>query len=237
MRRRAVFAIMVFCLVALGAAVAPWTLSSDTVRAAISGRLKELYGLELSVTGRSTIALLPVPRFKFENVTLTTPDGKPVVRGGWLRGELGVLPMFAARLDLSELSLADGIIEVEVDRDGRSSWDMTAARFGDGLTTEGARGHIGRLTLKETEFHIRDHRTGFETAVRGVNLVAKWPTAESPLDVAGSLTWHGEPVAFTAASVRPSALAAGRSGHFNLQANAPLARLTLAGDLSRPLVL
>lgn len=232
MRRRAVLAILVFCLVVLGAAVAPWTLSSDTVRAAVSGRLKELYGLELSVGGRSTIALLPVPRFKFENVTLTAPDGKPVVRGGWLRGELRVLPMLAARLDLSELSLTDGVIEVEVGQDGRTSWDRTTARFREALTTDGAGGHIRRLALKGSELHIRDRRTGSETSVRGVNLLANWPTAESPLDVAGSLTWHGEPVELTAASVRPSALAAGRSGRFNLQASAPLARLTLSGDLS-----
>ena len=44
----------------LAMAVAPWTTSSGPLKAAIARQLRETYGLELTVAGRSTVALLPV---------------------------------------------------------------------------------------------------------------------------------------------------------------------------------
>src|SRR5918911_5443829 len=103
--RRVLVGVSCLVLAVIAGAVAPWTLSSDALRLVTSNKLKELYGLELSVAGRSTIALLPVPRLKFENVTLTASDGTPVVRGGWLRAEFRVRPLLTGNLDISELSL------------------------------------------------------------------------------------------------------------------------------------
>jgi AsmA protein len=230
MRRRAMFAVLSLGL-PLVAAVVPWTLASDAMRSAVSDQLRELYGLELSVNGRSTIALLPIPRLKFENVTLAASDGRPVVRGGTLRGELRVLPLLLARLDLAEVSLRDAAIEVDIDRDGRTAWDAAIAASRERLATNDARSHVRRIVLKAADLQVRDRRTGFEAVLRGINLAADWPKAESPVHVAASATWRGEPIELTA-GLQPSALAAGRPSRIDMRASAPPGRLAVSGDAS-----
>lgn len=230
--RRAIYGLLFSGIVALAAAATPWTLSSDTLTSAMAARIKDGHGLGLIISGRSTLALLPVPRLQAESITLVGPDGNPVVRGGLLRGELRVLPLFAARLDFAELSIANAAIEVDIDAEGRSSWDAAAAKLGERLQGQGHEGHLKRLMLKGADLQIRDRRTGFDTVLRNVNLDANWPTTEASLDVAVSMTWRGEPVELTVANVRPSALAGGRSSRINLQMNAPLARFTANGDLT-----
>jgi AsmA protein len=229
MRRRAVFAVLLLGLVALAAAVVPWTLASDVTRSAVSAQFRNLYGFDLSVGGRSTIAFLPVPRLKFENVTLTASDGRPVVRGGTLRGELQVLPLLVARLDFAEVSLRDAAIDVDIAQDGRTAWDGAVARLRERLAAPAAAGQPRRIVLKGADLQIRDGRTGFDTVLTGINLVADWPAADSPLHVAGSMTWRGEPVEW-AAGLQPGALAAGRTSRIDVRASAPSARLAVNGD-------
>jgi AsmA protein len=232
MRRRAIFAVLFVGLAALAAAVAPWTLSSDVLRSAVSARFRELAGLGLSVNGRSVIAFLPVPRVKFENVTLTTLDGQPVARNGLLRAELRILPLLLARLEFTEVLLKDAIIDVDIDAAGRSAWDETVASLRERVATPGSHGHVGRIVLAGADLNLRDRRSGIATALRDVNLMARWPTADAPVDVTGSLTWRGQPVDVAKASFQPSAFAAGRSSRIDVQASAPPARLGISGDLS-----
>jgi AsmA protein len=231
MRRRAVFAVLFLGLVALAAAVVPWTFASDATRSAVSAQVRDLYGLDLSVGGRSTIALLPVPRLKFENVTLAASDGRSVVRGGTLRGEFRVLPLLLARLQLAEISLRDAAIEVDIDQDGRTAWDAPVVGLRERLAAQDAGNHLRRIVLKGADLQIRDRRTGFEALLTDINLAVDWPSVESPVQVAGSMTWRGEPVEW-AAGLQPGALAAGRATRIDLRANAPYARLAVSGDAS-----
>src|SRR3954451_18972073 len=109
MSRRLVLVVLLIGLVAIGSAVAPWTVS-DALTGAIAHQLREAYGLELRVAGRSTVALLPVPRLKFDDVTIANRDGVPIVRGGQLRGEFRLVPLLAGRMELAEASLSGSAI-------------------------------------------------------------------------------------------------------------------------------
>src|SRR5215210_5282450 len=135
-------------LAILAMAVAPWTTSSAPLRAAISRQLQETYGLELTVAGRSTIALLPVPRLKFEDIALASPEGTPLVRGGQLRGEFSILPLLVGRIELSDLSLHGSRIDVEFDALSQAAWtkpiEKVRASIGDSAVPSK---HIRRLTV------------------------------------------------------------------------------------------
>jgi AsmA protein len=78
MSRRLILLAVLLCLGLLAIAVAPWTVSG-TIAAAVAQQLRAAYGLELTVAGRSTAALLPVPRLKFTDVTISARDGTRVV--------------------------------------------------------------------------------------------------------------------------------------------------------------
>jgi AsmA protein len=228
--RRALFAAAAAGLVALIAAVAPWSMTSDALRSAISAQLKELYGLELSVAGRTTVAFLPVPRLKFEDITLTAADGTRVVRGGWLRGEFRVLPIVAGRLELSQLSLSDVRIDIESDARGKTPWDAAVANLQSRVQEGESQGHIKTLVIDGAYVVFRDRRAGSEEILRDVHLVGYWPNAESTVEVTGSARWRGETVQFNVAGLRPSALVAGRSSRISAEVTAALGRLALSGD-------
>jgi len=171
-----------------------------------------------------------VPRLKFEDVTLTAADGTQVVRGGWLRGELRILPIIAGRLELSQLVLSDGRIDVEADAAGKTPWDAAVASLRSRIQAGESQGHVKTLAISGAYLVFRDRKTGSEEILHDIQLVAYWPNAESTLDVTGSARWRGETVQFNLAGLRPSALVAGRSSRLVAQLNAPLARVSLSGD-------
>src|SRR5829696_5253530 len=107
MSRRVVLLIALISLAVLGTAASPWTLPGGGLSAELTQHVKERYGLDLAVRGRSTFAILPFPRVKFENVTLQFPDHSLKAEGGTLRGELRLLPLLLGRIELSDFDLTE----------------------------------------------------------------------------------------------------------------------------------
>src|SRR5690606_14417586 len=112
MSRRVVLLIALLSLAVLGAAAAPWTLTGNRLPAAVAEHLQDQYGLMARAGGRSTFALLPTPRVKFENVSIAFPQDAATVEGATLRGDLRLLPLLFGRIELSEISLSDARIAV-----------------------------------------------------------------------------------------------------------------------------
>ena len=232
MSRRAGLAVLLSCFVALAAAVVPWRVSSDALRSAVSARLHEIAGLELTAAGTATLAILPVPRLAFETVTLTSASGTPVARGGTLRGELRILPLLAGRLQFAELALTETTIDIELDDDPYNLPDRAVAALRARLDPAGARGHVARLVVNAADLRLHHQRTGFATVVHDIHVAAEWPTPNGPLEATGSMTWRGEIIQIRGASIRPDALAAGRASPVRIDVSAPLAGFALAGELS-----
>src|SRR3712207_2156901 len=110
MSRRVVFLIALISLAVLGTAASPWTLPGGGLSAELREHVKDRYGIDLTVRGRSTFAVLPIPRVKFENVTLELPEQALKAECGILRGELRLLPLLFGRIELSDFDLADSAI-------------------------------------------------------------------------------------------------------------------------------
>ena len=88
------------------AAMAPWTFSGAAMRNELAQQVRETTGLIARANGRTTLALLPRPRIKIEDVTIRDRDGKLLIRSAALRGNLRLLPAFAGRMEVSSISLA-----------------------------------------------------------------------------------------------------------------------------------
>src|SRR5207253_6713641 len=108
-------------------------------------QIRAVYGLDFTVKGRTTVALLPVPRLKFENVTLAGAGGLPLIEGGQLRGDLRLLPMLIGQVELSELSLNEPRIRIDIDPAGTSPWEPAIARQRDRIASRQARRHVRRM--------------------------------------------------------------------------------------------
>jgi AsmA protein len=217
--------------VLIALAVAPWTISSPGLKDQIRRQLRDGYGLELAASGQTTIALLPMPRLKFTNVTLTA-DGRPVVEGALLRGELRLIPLIAARLDLTDLSLAGGRLALEIGPDGTTSWDTPIARLSGRAAGEQSTSHLRRLVLARAALAIDDRRTGERADFTDINLVARWPSPGAELGVSGSARWRGDLVSGTVADLVPARLAAGQPSPVRMQLGGHHGDLTITGELA-----
>lgn len=229
MSRRVLLAVLSVVLIVVAAA--PWTITSSRIEASVARQVKALAGLDLAVDGRITIAFLPVPRVKLSGVTLTAPDGDKLVEGGQLRGEVRLLPLLAARLEINEIALSASRIAVRFGEDGRSPWDPTLARL-RGFVRDGGSSDIlvRRLSLADCVIEIRDARRPGLAAFTGVNLAASWPALNGALEAAGSFAWKDEPVSFSVSGIAPAALLSGQASAFQVSAKGVSGALSIAGE-------
>jgi AsmA protein len=174
MPRRVVLLLSLLALALVGTAVAPWTLPSGGLAASVGRQFRDNYGLELRVAGRSTFALLPVPRIKFEGISLASDDGLAVEQGV-LRGELRLLPLLLGRVELAEAALSEARVVLRGEG-AKLDPDMWLAALERVASDKGS---IRRLILTNSAVE------GSRGTLENVNLVLNWPARTGPLQAAG----------------------------------------------------
>jgi AsmA protein len=229
MSRRVLLLAVLLCLALLATAVAPWTVSG-TIAGAVAQQLRDAYGLELNVAGRSTAALLPVPRLKFKDVTITAADGTRVAQAAQLTGELRIAPLFAGRIELAEAALHDAAIDLRLDAAGGTVRHLRQRANGRGATSSPVR----RLIVTSGRVSVHDGSDRTPTTVEKVNLVASWPKPDGPIEASGSISWQDEPIDFSLSELRPGALASGAPTRFSVRLKSPNMSLSASGETSGP---
>lgn len=220
MSRRIVFFIALIALAVLGTAASPWTLPGSGLSAELRTHVKERYGLDLTVRGRSTFAVLPIPRVKFENVTLAFPDEALKAEGGILRGELRLLPLLFGRIELSDFDLTDTRITGSFQKLQAVDW---AGVFKD----RSEETHARRLIVSQSSLRWTDLKGANLDAL---NAVIRWTDSSEPMTLTGSARWRDETVSLEKASLFPDRLASNRISPFSVTLASPAARLTAKGD-------
>lgn len=223
MSRRTYFVIVLIVLAALATTVAPWTLSSGGFAASVAEQLRDGYGINLDVRGRSTFALLPVPRLKFEDVTLASSDGAIRAEGGTLRGELRAISLLRGRIELSEVALADSRITL-ADR-VVPSFDLGRAVALFGEQSEISR--VRRLSLSGSSVQWSSGASGSIDRVTGI---VSWRDPHDRLEMNGWGFWRGERVEVTHATIDPTLAASGRPSPFTLGIIGAGAQLVATGE-------
>lgn len=232
MTRRALFIVSLVVLAAVGLSVAPWTVSSSALRSIVAKELKEDHGLDLTVGGRTVIAFLPVPRVKFEDITIKGRGGATLVRGGQLRGELRVLPLLLGQLQISEIGIANAQIEVDIDVDGASPWDEAVAAFrGRATGSREVDVQARRLIVTHSFALVRDQRGLFDTVIRDINVLVNWRSPRDPIEAAGTVIWRGERVQIAVDELRPANLLSGAKTPFSGRIASPQGKLTFSGEV------
>jgi AsmA protein len=224
MSRRVVLIIALVALALLATAVAPWTLSRDGVVASVTQQLLKGYGASLEVRGRSTLAILPVPRVKFDDVTLVAADRSVTAQGGTLRGELRLLPLLLGRVELAEVGLSHSKIAI----DGQFSRFLDWAQAFAVLKEKATKGSLVRR-LVVTASSVR-WSEDWDGSFDDVGLVFSWPDTSESLEVAGWTVWRGERVEISQAAISPAVLATGQPSPFTLTLAAPMGRVTAKGE-------
>lgn len=220
MSRRVVLLIALISLAVLGTAASPWTLSGGGLSTELTRHVKEKYGLDLTVRGRSTFAVLPIPRVKFENVTLQFPDQALKAEGGTLRGELRLLPLLFGRIELSDFDLTETRITATFKT-------LQSLKWAEILKDRASETYARRLIVHKSTLRWTDLK---EANLDRLDLVVRWVSAAEPMTMTGSALWRDEKVSLEQASVFPDLLASDRISPFSLTLSSPFARIAAEGE-------
>jgi len=220
MSRRIFFLIALISLAVLGTAASPWTLPGGGLSAELKEHVKTRYGLDLTVRGRSTFAVLPIPRVKFENVTLQFPDGALKAEGGTLRGELRLLPLLFGRIELSDFDLTETRIIGSLQK-------LQAVNWAEIFKERSTETHARRLVVTKSSVRWTDLK---EANLDRLNAVIRWADASEPLAATGSAIWRDEPVSLDQISIFPDLLASNKISPFSITLTSPSGRLAAEGE-------
>jgi AsmA protein len=226
MSRRRILAIALAGLALAALAIAPWTITTTSLTAAVSRQLRSMYGLDLTVSGRSTIALLPMPRLKFEGVSLGLPGRPPLIEANFLRADVRVWPLLLGSVTFGEVALQDARVKVDIAEDGASEWGPLLMRQRDRIEGQKAISrHLRRLIMANAAIQVSDKRHGRDLRFDDVNLVVNWPAVDASLDLTASFRWRGEAVQLTISNLLPLALVRGEKDRFAVEASSGHTRL------------
>ncbi|HEX8166974.1 MAG TPA: AsmA family protein [Beijerinckiaceae bacterium] len=232
MSRRRILGLALVALAALALAVAPWTVSTGRLTAAVARQLRSVYGLDLTVNGRATVAFLPVPRLKFEDISLGMPGSPPLVEAAQLRGDFRLWPLLIGQVELAELALNEAKVRLD-GADGASLWSPVWARQRDRI--EGRRPanrHIRRLIVTNSTVALSGKDGGDDARLDVLSLVMNWPAADGSVDVTTAARWRGEAVQLSMAGLQPAALASGAKDRFAVEASTASTRLSIEAEAS-----
>lgn len=222
MPRPVVVVLALIALALVGTAAFPWTLSGGSLSASIADYLHSQYGVNLRVKGRSTIAFLPMPRVKFEDVELAAPMSGLRSEGGTLRAELRLFPLMFGRIEVSEAALSDARITASLDQIRSLDWPAWLKQKEGGASLR-----IPRIILSSTQIDWSDDP---QARLQDVNLLINWRSLDDTLEAAGSGIWNGEAVQVTRASLDPTLLVMEKPSPFVLDMTVPSGTMSLSGE-------
>jgi AsmA protein len=224
-------------LVVLGilGGAAPWTFSGEAMRSELALQIRETTGLMAEAKGRTTLALLPRPRIKIEEVTIQDREGKLLIKSGTMRGNLRILPVFAGRMEVSSLSLTAPSIDIDLD--------------GKPLTSEGAIARAIEARSESREATAADTTrlasvsisNGAARLTRGGQVVSvlenieatlDWGSLNQPAGLRASFIWASEPVDVTAWLGQPAQVLRGASSPVSFRLDSPSLNLSANGIVS-----
>jgi AsmA protein len=216
---------------AVVAAMAPWTFSGAAMRNELAQQVRETTGLIAQASGRTTLALLPRPRIKIEDVTIRDRDGKLIIKSAALRGDLRILPAFAGRMEVSSLSLAAP--DIDIDLDGKPlSGEGAIARAIEARSETREAASADRARLASVSIHggtARLTRSGaVVSTLETIEATLDWRSLNTPAGLRATFRWADEPVDVTAWLAQPAQVLRGDSSPVSLRLDSP--SLTLNAD-------
>ena len=217
------------------AALAPWTFSGAAMRNELILQVRETTGLFAQANGRATLAILPRPRIKIEDVTIQDSEGKLLIKSGTVRGNLRILPAFAGRMEVSSLSLATPTIDIDLDGKPLSSHGAIARAIeARSETREAVNADRARLaSVSVTNGTARLTRGGQAVSLlENIEATLDWRSLSQPAGLRATFIWNDEPVDVTAWLAQPAQALRGASSPISLRMDSPSLNLSANGILS-----
>lgn len=214
-------------MVAGAAAFAVMALPADFVRASAIAAVKERTGRELVIAGPTSFTLYPSLGISLADVSLSGAPGvegaKPLVAMKALDLSVAFWPLLKREVRVRALALRDPVFNLEVEANGRRSWDFAAvgaartriaqadvaaadAPVTDAGAAPGGSARAGLSDLRLDDVRIdngsilySDKRTGSTSEFTRLDVKLALAALTEPLNATGNVGWKGKTVSFDGA--------------------------------------
>ena len=224
--------------------VLPSLVPKDTLRAQIENQMESATGREVTIAGDVGVSIIPSVELTLEQVTIANAPGAAdanMIELGALRLKVALFPLLGGELAVDEFVLDTPTIRLEVDAAGKPNWEFETAEAGasDGTSDSGSGGsgggagflnevRLGDVAITNGTVIYADRQAGTEERLDDVNVRLSLPNLDSPFNLDGGITWHGEAIDLTVDIARPRALLDNQNT--DLTAKVDTKHLTLSFD-------
>jgi AsmA protein len=155
-------ALALACVVAAVATFLLIAAPTDLAREQIVVQIKARTGRTLEIKGPAAFTLYPHVGFSLSDVVLSAPPGMqaaPLLIAKRLSAEVRLMPLMKREVVVRRLVIADPVIELTIDAEGRRSWDFAAADVPQGpvrVAQAGSRGTKSDALPAELKDFVRN---------------------------------------------------------------------------------
>ncbi len=177
----------------------PSLVDLDGRKPEIVAAVKKATGRDLAIEGPIALSILPLPTVTVSGVSFANAPGArtpAMVTVRTATARPSILALLTGRLALSEVTLVDPRIALEVDARGRPNWDFAPPPAAAGAPAAAAAPPpaIGRIVLVNGTVSFADARAGSSATIDKIDATASIGSPEGPFAVAGTATVNKEPL-------------------------------------------
>lgn len=192
-------------VVVVGGAVAvPKFIDWDKYKPEIQKQLAETTGYDVTFGGAIDLALLPYPHLILEKLAIKVPgESADLLTLAKADVNVALAPLFQGEISVSNISLTDPVITLNVNADGRQTWmtEKISAMTGKSPDTVAPAAAapqrkiaLNGLNIENGVITYADARTKKTTTVKNINLVISADTLAGPFKAKGDVLWNAQKV-------------------------------------------
>lgn len=211
------FGMSFVALLLLAAIVGPSFVDWNKYKAQIVAQVEKTTGLNVQINGDLSLAVLPSPRVKIEDMVVVAP--KKIKFENLLKMEsaevsVALMPLLQKKVQVSSVTLISPDIQIEILEDGTPSWttdkmakakqvsDVTPSDLKTSANTQASKAlesiALDKLTIENGKLAFINHATGQAYSAQEVNVELEADSLKGPFTFEGSAVYDAKKIAINA---------------------------------------
>jgi AsmA protein len=220
------------------------SLIPDSVyRDRIAAAVRDATGRELTIGGKVGISILPLG-VSVENVALSNAPGFSAPSFATmtsLKAGVALLPLLSGKVEVTQFSLVEPSIALEVDAQGQNNWtfhgksaptpqaapeEKSAGKAGAGFGNLS----LGKVELVDGKVTYANRKDGSSWDFSAINVTLKLPSLDEPMALDGKGVWKGKPISLTLSADNPRHILNGQAAPVALSVSSDLLKASFTGN-------
>ncbi len=218
MKRIAIIAGFLVCLVILGILSLPFILSSDVVRGRILAHLNDLTGNAVNFRGAPSVSFSPFLGIEVSDLTVVDPHSENeqgmLLRVESVKAKLDLLPALIGNVEISEYQLIRPELNLIAREDGKASWDFKSGSLQQAISnaqqtseetseTDDVKARLGSFDIVDGSIKYRDTSNNISREVAGIAGRVLWTNTSDSMEVDVDAIWRNEKISVAAMIEEP----------------------------------